>query len=572
MSWPSRANVQYSQDNYYDNDDNESSLESDSESEIEPEIRMHFISATHLDQAQAEAQAPLPQHLLSSASGLNGAAEAFVPLLQHNTNTQVEDQDQAARPQHLAASASSLNGSAEEFVPLLQRDANTQADPFGLFSSGSGTQSETQGAAGETQEAAGGAIQEAAGANTERGSTMNMGMGGYVAGVGPGYAVSATYLMNGYPGTSVWPNHFAAGGDGAGSSASNQAVLNKWEARQGGGSRYEFRDSTRKNRITSYRKNNSGPVIIHPVRPLPAGSVNRLQPTPPIVNEAKQRIMAFRDAFHAAQDALLIPPTPTAPIPPVTRYIPLELWFRIVAQYLAPRVLTIISTEHDFQIFLAPSLERISPLLLVDIATRAEAMKTHTIAFGGLLSQPMLFNHKTDVLLFNHMGALQELTKKPRALELLRRANVQFLAVDFTRASLKQPVGQALLDEVDRNTIAEAVRMFGSIEKLFMLFRFNEPEEPRKNEAESWTNAAKAAIHNKFKKALPIWEAFESKGRTVNRWREPDVVEVVWDVDELLHLANQREKTDNDEKSGEVEGGEDSSSAELGAVQASATG
>lgn len=427
-----------------------------------------------------------------------------------------------------------LNGAAQEFVPASQGGMQTQTDPFRLF--GSTPASQPTGAQSQALGSAQGHTATVVG-NAQNGS----GMGGS-HGSAPGYAAPATYL---HDQSTAWPMSFPHQNYNMGYGSSNQAPTGV----------YVPGDCRNQPTSTAY------PTTAYYDRPS-ARSQFRAYEAPPTEEEtlaatrAKERGLALRAALEAAQQALLTLPTPTPPIRPFTCHSPLEMWLKIASQFLVPRVLTIIKSGTGHGIRLAPCLERIPPPLFVDIATRKEALKNHTIAFRDLLDKPVLFNSNADILLFANTAALFRLTKLPKAFDLMRAAHVRFIAIDYTEPSITLPAGSAAQDHGSPATIAEAVRMFGSIEKIFLVFNVTEPEEYRKTEAEAWKTGVRDKISDKFEKARPIWEAFEVKGRAVNKWRKPDAVDIVWDEDVLLRLANRREKTAEDEKSDGVEGGE----------------
>lgn len=183
---------------------------------------------------------------------------------------------------------------------------------------------------------------------------------------------------------------------------------------------------------------------------------------------------------------------------PLTKHIPTEIWLNICSALLQPRVLRIQATASN-AVQLSADEIRIPGPLFVDSATKIETLKTHRVAFADVLSQPVLFNPMTDIVLFTNILSLDTFLAPSFGLGSTSRylrtqkQQVRFLAFDCSEHGvLGYPPS---FDDTDR--ILDAIYIFGTVEKCFLVGSKDEDKEAGPKLA-NWKKMFKLCLDNYF--------------------------------------------------------------------------
>jgi len=223
---------------------------------------------------------------------------------------------------------------------------------------------------------------------------------------------------------------------------------------------------------------------------------------------------------------------PDVSLTTLTQAIPREIFDAIFKQVRTPRILTInvdLSTQTVLEV--DPTIERIPGALFVDRMAKDDTLKTHTIEFRGLISQPALFNRDTDVLHIHGEVTIRTLAKLPsRGFAQARAARVRFLAIDHTEWLYEHTDASYTLAP----TIAMMIRLFGTAEKLFIIAP-PLSDTPHFKVVE-WKTLLESTIEIQHTKAVKFWTMLEGMGRQVpNKWQTPEVV-IVWEDQGVMDL------------------------------------
>lgn len=234
-----------------------------------------------------------------------------------------------------------------------------------------------------------------------------------------------------------------------------------------------------------------------------------------------------------------ISPAPAQVIPQsgsksVIPHIPTEIWLKIYGYLLAPQFIPVIAAV-DGQ--LSSLVDGVPRNLFFDKASHLEMMKTHAVAFKGLLPRPVLFNKDTDVLLLLNQASVVFLSEKMVGLHRTCRPPVQFLAIEY--------FGYKIINMADQ--ISVLVTLLRTVKTVFLvcsrkLFdRYAYMRRPKHQQesfdphvAARWKSTVERYLLYRFERVKTGWNKVEARGGMVkNKWQLPEV-KAVADKREIL--------------------------------------
>jgi hypothetical protein len=285
--------------------------------------------------------------------------------------------------------------------------------------------------------------------------------------------------------------------------------------------------------------------------------------------DEKQRVLALQALAEEEETAileqrqrelkgLLTPPEDLPSMKKLAEKLPNEIWFEILHALLRPKVLTILLNSHESdqmtdnegdsgELTAAPALRSIHGAFFVNRISKAEVQKTHVLAFHDLFTKPVLFNKKTDIILFHKISALHLFVTLPQAFKVARAIGVRFLAIEYYAGSKTRTSGCAVAARFPATSaVLEAMRKFGSVERLFIVVKKYGEHEVDREDVEGYTRRLAAALNEQMEKHAQIWAIYAKMGLSTKNWLNP-IVEIVWEAEDLLAVVNATTTEDSEE-------------------------